>query len=122
MEATFDTGTAKNWLSEGAVAQLKYRIEEVQPVLYSTFTGQTVECSKIIRDVKLCIATKQGSGNKSTWTDFRVAPPNAPFEVLFGREFIHAEEIFNFKEAALILVKSEEAAGGSSRALASYTR
>jgi hypothetical protein len=112
MEATFDTGTAENWVSKSTVAQLKCSTEHVQAVTYYTFTGETLESSKVIRDVRWCIHTGSGGGNKSRWADFRVAPEGAPFEVLFGSDLIFSEDIFSFKEAALILIKGDEAAGG----------
>jgi hypothetical protein len=111
MEATFDTGTRENWVSKGTVAQLKCSTEQVKAETYYTFTGETLESSKVIRDVRWCIDTGSGSGNKSRWADFRVAPEGAPFAVLFGRDLIFSEDIFSFKDAALILIKGDESAG-----------
>jgi hypothetical protein len=111
MEATFDTGTRENWVSKSTVAQLKCTTENVQAATYFTFTGETLESSKVIRDVGWCIDTGSGVGDKSRWADFRVAPEGAPFEVLFGRDLIFSEDIFGFKDATLILIKGDESAG-----------
>jgi hypothetical protein len=112
MEATFDSGTDENWVSKSTVAQLKCSTKHVEAVTYHTFTGETLESSKMIRDVRWRIDTGSGGGNISRWANFRVAPEGALFQVLFGSNLILSEEIFSFKEAAFVLIKGDEAAGG----------
>jgi hypothetical protein len=110
VEATFDTGTTENWISADTVARLKYDVEDVPAAMYYTFTGEALESSKVIRQVRWCINTGTGAGARSRWADFRIAPKGAPFVVLFGRDLIFSEDIFSFNEAALILTKVDEAA------------
>lgn len=111
IQATFDTGTSENWISADTVARLKYDVENVPKATYYTFTGETLESSKVIREVRWRIDTGTGSSARSRWADFRIAPKGAPFVVLFGTDLIFSEDIFSFNDAALILTKGDEAEG-----------
>lgn len=109
----FDTGSPDSWISEDIAAQLKYAIETVQTSTYYTFTGDTIDSSRLIRQVRWCIDTGSGPDTRSRYADFRIAPRGAPFVVLFGRDRIFSEDIFRFREANLILTKVGETAGWS---------
>jgi len=113
LEATFDTGTPENWISQDTVAQLNYPVETVPTSSYYTFTGQILESSKVINQVRWRIDNGSGPSTRSRYTNFRIAPEGAPFLVLFGRDLIFSEDIFSFNEAALILTKLNETAGWS---------
>jgi len=109
--ATFDTGTPENWISRDIVARLKYPVENVPPSRYYIFTREILESSKVINQVRWCIDNGEGPSTRSRYTNSRVAPDDAPFVVLFGRDLIFSEDIFSFNEAALILTKLDETAG-----------
>jgi hypothetical protein len=111
VEALFDTGSPDSWISEDAAAELEYSIETVELSRYYTFTGETLDSSQIIRQVRWCIDTGNGPDARSRYADFRIAPRGAPFVVLFGRDRIFSEDIFRFKEANLILTKAPDTAG-----------
>jgi len=111
LDATFDTGTPENWISLDIVAQLDYSVETVENSTYYTFTGEILESSEVVRQVRWRIDSGSGPVTRSRYTNFRIAPAGAPFVVLFGRDLIFSEEIFSFNEANLILTKAGETAG-----------
>jgi len=111
VEALFDTGSQDSWISEDFAAELEYSIETVKLSKYYTFTGETLESSKIIRNVRWCIDRGNVPDARGRYADFRIAPPGAPFVVLFGRDRIFSEDIFRFTEANLILTKAPDTAG-----------
>jgi len=110
--ATFNSDTVENWISANIVAISDYPIEVVPLLKYRTFTGEILESSQVISKVRWCI---DGINNcaRSRYADFRMATDDAPYMVLLGNRFILSEEIFSFKDYALILAKLDETKGGS---------
>ncbi len=108
--AKFDTQTPENWISTLVVARLGAEPEQGPVIRYVTFNGEELESPRIVKNVKWGAV---GADSRSRVTDFRLAPKNAPFEVLFGSDFIDSEEIYTFNEANLILVKQKETKGQS---------
>jgi hypothetical protein len=106
--AKFDTGAKEDWISAPLVERLGFNKEQGPVICYQTFTGQILESSEVVRKV-----TWGSVGNDSrTWvTEFRLAPQNAPFDVLFGSEFISSEQIYTFNESNLILARKRETQG-----------
>ena len=111
LDATFDSGTADNWISAVTAAELNYVIKSVPISRFSTFTSQILESSEILQDVRWTIDNVSDSGVKSHYANFCIAPEGAPFVVLFGRDLIFSEEIFSFNDPALILTKLEDTIG-----------
>ncbi|CZT04759.1 uncharacterized protein RCO7_10730 [Rhynchosporium graminicola] len=94
--------------AKNTARKVNYSIQIVSPSTYYTFTGETLESSRGIQNVRWRIDNGNGPSTRSRYTYFRIASENAPFAVLFGRDLIFSEDIFSFNEAALILTKLEE--------------
>lgn len=102
----FDTGANDNWISPSIAKQLDAEIVTGPEITFRTFWGDTVVSTKIVRRVTWGIV---GIGSSSR-TDFRLAGPNSPFEVLLGRESIESEKIYTCKDA-LVLARAAETNG-----------
>ena len=108
--AKLDTQTPDNWISAAVAASLGVRAETVPASSYTTFSGETVTSSKIIKRVRWG-AVDVDCGSRAM--DFRLAPANAPFEVVLGSDFIGSNEIVTVNPANLILAKKKETKGSS---------
>lgn len=105
--AKFDTQTRDNWISTLVAARLDQQPEQGSTRYYTTFSGETVESSQIMKNVKWAA----GTDAQSRVSDFRLAPKAAPFEVLFGDDFINSADIVVFNPGNLILLKQKETKG-----------
>jgi hypothetical protein len=108
--AKFDTQTPDNWISTVVAECLGEQPKTIPASTYITFNGETLASSKIFQKVKF---GAMGTDRRSRVADFRLAPEGAPFEVLFGSDFIKANQIFTFNQANLILAKKKETKGQS---------
>jgi hypothetical protein len=108
--AKFDTGTMEDWMSTHLVKRLGFLPEPGPIILYQTFSGETLQSDLVIKKVTW---GSIGSDNRTWVREFRLAPENAPFEVLFGSDFISSEQIYTFNEAKLILTKKQDSEGKS---------
>ncbi|PMD33862.1 hypothetical protein L207DRAFT_517887 [Hyaloscypha variabilis F] len=106
--AKFDTGTMEDWMSTHLVKRLGFLPEPGPIILYQTFSGETLQSDLVIKKVTW---GSIGSDNRTWVREFRLAPENAPFEVLFGSDFISSEQIYTFNEAKLILTKKQDSEG-----------
>jgi predicted aspartyl protease len=99
-----DTGADDNWISPSIASQLGAQIVTVPLKTYKTFMGEIVESTQVVEMV-----TWTTVGIESSFkTDFRLASPSSPFEVLLGRESV--EKIYQHKDA-FVLVKVAETQG-----------
>jgi hypothetical protein len=105
--AKFDTGANDNWIATSVVEKLGITPEATQVESYEIMTGEALKSNKIVRNITWGANGK----NKTFVTDFRIAPPNAGFKVLFGQEFISSEKIYTFNKAALVLTKRSQTKG-----------
>jgi hypothetical protein len=89
VKATLDTGTSENWISTETATRLGLKVKEMSSRTYHSFTGDTVESSQGVDNV-----TWHGLGSSRTHsTQFRIAPENAPFDILVGSELIFSENL-----------------------------
>jgi hypothetical protein len=86
--ATLDTGTEDNWICEKVVDRLNLSVKRGLPVVYSTFDGRKISSGATVKPTWAI----QGQ-NTSIVTEFRVAPKDAPFDVLFGRNLLSSGEV-----------------------------
>ncbi|CZS96837.1 uncharacterized protein RAG0_06015 [Rhynchosporium agropyri] len=85
-EAMFDTGTTENWMTPDTARKVNYFIQNVSPSTYYTFTGETLESSRGIQNVRWRIDNGNGPSTRSRYTNFHIASENAPFAVLFVKK------------------------------------
>lgn len=116
-KAKFDTGTSDNWMSPSVAESLGYELEEALPLALSTFNGEGVDSDRIVRDITWVAADPDTRSPKSHQSDFRIAPRNAPFQVLFGEDFLKLKGVYTFNDSALILAKKTDTEGWSSLSL-----
>lgn len=88
---------------------LGYGLEAAPPLVLSTFTGELVRSDRKVRDITWAAVDTQSP--KSHVSDFRIAPRNAPFQVLFGEEFLKSTGVYIFCDPALILAKKADTEG-----------
>jgi hypothetical protein len=106
--AKFDTGANDNWMAESVVNELGAIPENVEPDFYETFTGEMIKSSQRVRN----ITWGSVDGTQTRVTNFRVAPANAKFKVLFGKELISSEEIYTYcPKSAHVLTKIPQKKG-----------
>ena len=108
LTANFDSGTTENWITKNVVDLLQHVIVTVPYTKYQTFSGETLDSSLLVHDI---LWHGDGTSARSRSTDFRVIGNSAPFEVLFGSDFIFSESVYSFNEANLILTKVKETPG-----------
>ncbi|KAF8859448.1 hypothetical protein BDZ45DRAFT_742261 [Acephala macrosclerotiorum] len=102
LTAKFDTGTQDDWISISIVKDLQLAADNDELVVYETFTGEVMESSMVVRNLAW---SSIGTDSRSWATTFRIAPENAPFQVLFGSDFIESKQIYSFNKANLILTR-----------------
>jgi hypothetical protein len=86
--ATLDTGTDDNWISEKVVDRLNLSVKSGLPVRYTTVDGRQISSGATVNPTW----TIQGQSNTIV-TEFRMAPKEAPFDVLFGRNLLSSGEV-----------------------------
>ncbi|KAH6664045.1 hypothetical protein B0J14DRAFT_250994 [Halenospora varia] len=84
--ATKDTGTKQNWIDQSLVNRFELTVTEGLNQEHTTFNGQTLNSFQTVQ-----ITWTLVDGARSYRTEFRVVPAEAktPFQVLFGRNFLH---------------------------------
>jgi hypothetical protein len=110
LTARFDSGTPDNWMTKDVVDLLDHAIVTVPLERYQTFTGEVMVSSELVRSV---LWHGDSASTRSRSTDFRVIRKPAPFEVLFGSNFLFSESVYSFNEPNLILTKLKETPGMS---------
>ncbi len=76
---------------------------------YLAESGEELRSEKILRGITWRADDKAA---KHSWSsDFRIAPHKAPFQVLFGKDFVDSERIYTFNKAALVLTKKKKTKG-----------
>jgi len=103
--AKFDTGTKENWMTSVVVDLLEHTIVTVPRTQYRTFDGSVLNSSELVQQV---LWHGDGEHARSRHTNFRMISQPAPFQILFGSEFLFSECLMSFNEAALILATVEE--------------
>lgn len=96
LTAKFDTGTQDAWISFLIVRTLELPVESAELAVYTTFSGEVIESSMVVKNLAW---SSIGVDSRSWATTFRVAPENAPFQVLFGSDFIESSGIYSFHNA-----------------------
>jgi hypothetical protein len=90
--ATHDTGSDENWISQEVVDRLRLEVTKGLVTRWKTFSGETAVSDSTVR------ATWCNSGTGISYANvFRVIP-NAPFDVLFGRNLLFSGEVSFFTE------------------------
>jgi hypothetical protein len=101
--ATLDTGADENWISSSTAKELDIDVP-AEPKWFSTkavnFSGGTVATL----DTVLLTWCSKGERRKTYKTNFNIVR-DAPFDVLFGKEFLLKEMIFTFDKYALFLLR-----------------
>jgi hypothetical protein len=108
LTARFDSGTPDNWMTKEVVDLLDHAIVTVPFEQYQTFTGEVMGSSELVRSV---LWHGDSASTRSRSTDFRVIRKPAPFEVLFGSDFLFSQSVYSFNEPNLILTKLKETPG-----------
>jgi len=91
--ATLDTGTDENWISQKVVNRLGLKATKGLIIQnYKTFNGEIVSSGETVEPTW----SSEGSGTSHV-TVFRIVP-DAPFDVLFGRNLLFSKEIHFFSE------------------------
>lgn len=108
--ATHDTGSDENWISQEVVDRLRLEVTKGLVTRWKTFSGETAVSDSTVR------ATWCNSGTGISYANvFRVIP-NAPFDVLFGRNLLFSGEVSFFTEelkpgSALIIIPPQKEKG-----------
>jgi hypothetical protein len=90
--ATHDTGSDENWISQEVIDRLRLEVTKGLVTRWKTFSGETAVSDSTVR------ATWCKSGTGISYANvFRVIP-NAPFDVLFGRNLLFSGEVSFFTE------------------------
>jgi hypothetical protein len=90
--ATHDTGSDENWISQEVVDRLRLEVTKGLVTRWKTFSGETAVSDSTVR------ATWCNSGTGISYANvFRVIP-NAPFDVLFGRNLLFSGEVSFYTE------------------------
>jgi hypothetical protein len=106
--AKFDTGANDNWMAESVVEELGAIRQNVEPDFYVTFTGEVIKSDKEVRN----ITWGSVDGHQTRVTNFRIAPANAKFKVVFGKELIGHEKIYEYcPKSAHVLTKLPQTKG-----------
>lgn len=101
--ATLDTGSDENWISQDVVDRLRLKVFNGLLSKFKTFNGEIGESDSAVR----ATWSRHGRGT-SHITFFRVVS-NAPFDILFGRNFLLSGEVDFFStefEPSSVLVKA----------------
>jgi hypothetical protein len=86
--ATLDTGSELNWICQRVVDRLKLSVKTGNPYQVETFDGREFTSHTT------ATATWGLEGQGTTRVSrFRVAPKEAPFDVLFGRRLLDSKEV-----------------------------
>lgn len=103
--AKFDTGTKENWITSTVVDILEYSIVTISHTQFKTFNGSTLNSFEAVQDV---LWHGDGEHTRSRHTQFRMISEPAPFQILFGSDFIFSQDLMSFNESALILATVDE--------------
>ena len=103
--ATLDTGSDESWTSQNVVDRLILDVTKGLTTKWKTFSGETVASDSTVR------ATWCNRGVEVSYANVFRAIPNAPFDVLFGRNTLLSGEINLFAEdfnAGSVLVHTQD--------------
>jgi hypothetical protein len=90
--ATHDTGSDENWISQEVVDRLRLEVTKGLVTKWKTFSGETNVSDSTVR------ATWCNSGTGISYANVFHVIPNAPFDVLFGRNLLFSGEVSFFTE------------------------
>lgn len=97
-------------MAESVVKELGAIRQNVEPDFYVTFTGEVITSDKEVRNITW--GSADGNGHETRVTNFRIAPANAKFKVLFGKELIGLEKIYEYcPKSAHVLTKLPQTKG-----------
>jgi hypothetical protein len=119
--ATHDTGSDENWISQEVVDRLRLEVTKGLVTKWKTFSGETNVSDSTVR------ATWCNSGTGISYANvFRVIP-NAPFDVLFGRNLLFSGEVSFFTKelkpgSVLINITPREEEGEKATIQANQTK
>jgi len=103
--AKFDTGTRENWITSAVVGLLEHTVVTGPRTQFTTFDGSVFNSSELVEHV---LWHGDGEHARSRHTHFRMISERAPFQILFGSEFIFSQDLMSFNEDALILATVRE--------------
>ena len=103
--AMLDSGTEENWVHPKIVRRFGFPVKKGLAIIYITCSGHRMPSEATVK----ATWSVEGSGQTND-NIFRVAPEEAPFEVLLGRSLQESEEIgyFSKSKAIQVLVAEKE--------------